>query len=90
MSGPAWWAYALGLFIALFAAFEIYGPTLRAESVAKLVDAVVSFQEKSVQIIDEMRDLSTANEREIQAAVEDGKQRLVALSRSAATLPAAR
>ena len=67
-----------------------YGPTLRAESVAKLVDAVVSFQERSVQIIDEMRDLSTANEREIQAAVEDGKQRLVALSRSAATLPAAR
>ncbi|HWT16610.1 MAG TPA: cell surface protein, partial [Patescibacteria group bacterium] len=60
------------------------------ESVAKLVDAVVSFQERSVQIIDEMRDLSSANEREIQAAVEDGKQRLVALSRSAATLPAPR
>lgn len=64
-----------------------YGPTLRAESVAKLVDSVVTFQEKSVQIIDEMRDLSTANEREIQRAVEDGKQRLVALSRSASTLP---
>ena len=67
-----------------------YGPTLRAESVAKLVDSVVSFQEKSVQIIDEMRDLSSANEREIQHAVEDGKQRLVALSRAAATLPVAR
>ncbi len=64
-----------------------YGPTLRAESVAKLVDSVVTFQEKSVQIIDEMRELSTANEREIQRAVEDGKQRLVALSRSASTLP---
>jgi hypothetical protein len=67
-----------------------YGPTLRAESVAKLVDSVVSFQEKSVQIIDEMRDLSSANEREIQHAVEDGKQRLVALSRAAATLPVSR
>jgi hypothetical protein len=67
-----------------------YGPTLRAESVAKLVDAVVTYQEKSVQIIDEMRDLSASNEREIQAAVEDGKQRLVALGRAAATLPAPR
>lgn len=65
-----------------------YGPSLRAESVAKLVDAVVAFQEKSVQIVDEMRSLSTANEREIQAAVEDGKQRLVALGRAVATLPA--
>ena len=44
----------------------------------------------SVQIIDEMRDLSSANEREIQHAVEDGKQRLVALSRAAATLPVSR
>lgn len=65
-----------------------YGPTLRAESVKKLVDAVVNFQEKSVGIIDEMRQLSSSNEREIQAAVEDGKRRLVALSQTANALPA--
>lgn len=65
-----------------------YGPTLRADSVKKLVDAVVNFQEKSVTIIDEMRQLSSTNEREIQAAVEDGKRRLVALSQTANTLPA--
>lgn len=65
-----------------------YGPTLRADSVKKLVDAVVNFQEKSVTIIDEMRQLSATNEREIQAAVEDGKRRLVALSQTANTLPA--
>jgi hypothetical protein len=67
-----------------------YGPTLRAESVQKLVDSVVGFQERSVQIIDEMRDLSASNEREIQRAVEDGKRRLVQLSTSAAALPPAR
>lgn len=65
-----------------------YGPTLKADSVKKLVDAVVNFQEKSVTIIDEMRTLSATNEREIQAAVEDGKRRLVALSQTANTLPA--
>lgn len=65
-----------------------YGPTLRAESVKKLVDAVVNFQEKSVGIIDEMRQLSASNEREIQSAVEDGKRRLVALSQTANALPA--
>jgi hypothetical protein len=64
-----------------------YGPSLRAESVQKLVDSVVGFQERSVQIIDEMRTLSASNEREIQQAVEDGKRRLVALSTSAASLP---
>ncbi|AVP97394.1 cell surface protein [Ahniella affigens] len=64
-----------------------YGPTLKADSVKKLVDAVVNFQEKSVTIIDEMRQLSSTNEREIQAAVEDGKRRLVALSQTANALP---
>lgn len=64
-----------------------YGPSLRAESVQKLVDSVVGFQERSVQIIDEMRSLAASNEREIQQAVEDGKRRLVALSTSAASLP---
>ncbi len=65
-----------------------YGPTIRAESVKKLVDAVVSYQERSFQIIDEMRDLSTKNEAEVSAAVEDGKKRLVALQDRVASLPA--
>jgi hypothetical protein len=64
-----------------------YGPTIRAESVRKLVDAVVGFQEKSYAIIEEMRALSTKNEAELSAAVEDGKRRLVALEHKAAETP---
>ena len=65
-----------------------YGPTIRAESVQKLVDAVVGFQERSYVIIAEMRELSTKNEAELTAAVEDGKKRFVALQTGAAALPA--
>jgi hypothetical protein len=65
-----------------------YGPTIRAESVAKLVDAVVAFQERSYQIIDEMRELSTRNEAELKAATEAGKRRLVQLQERARALPA--
>ena len=65
-----------------------YGPTIRAESVKKLVDAVIGFQERSYGIIEEMRQLSATNETELTAAVEDGKQRLVALRTRAAALPA--
>lgn len=53
-----------------------YGPTIRAESVQKLVDSVVNFQERSAEIIIEMRALSTQNAQEIRDAVEDGKQRM--------------
>jgi hypothetical protein len=65
-----------------------YGPTIRAESVKSLVDAVVGFQERSLLIIQEMRELSTKNEAELTAAVEDGKRRFVALQTNAATVPA--
>lgn len=57
-----------------------YGPTIKAESVKKLLDSVVNFQEKSLAMVAEMRDLSTRNEAEIRLAVEDGKRRLVELS----------
>ena len=57
-----------------------YGPTIRAESVKKLVDSVVNFQEKSLTIINEMRKLSTDNSAEIRDAVEEGKQRLAKLA----------
>ena len=57
-----------------------YGPTIRADSVKKLVDSVVNFQEKSRTIITEMRKLSTENSAEIRDAVEDGKRRLAKLA----------
>ena len=56
-----------------------YGPTIRAESVKKLVDSVTDFQEKSLLIINEMRELSTKNAEEIRVAVEDGKARIAHL-----------
>lgn len=65
-----------------------YGPTVRAASVKKLVDAVVSFQEKSYSIIEEMRTLSAKNELELRDVVEDGKRRLAQLQQNAAALPA--
>ncbi len=62
-----------------------YGPTIRAESVRKLVESVVTFQEKSRIIIEEMRVKSTANAKEIRDAVEDGKQRMARLAEGAAS-----
>src|SRR5882672_10225329 len=56
-----------------------YGPTIRADAVKKLVTSVVNYQERSRQIISEMRDLSTRNATEIREAVESGKQRLARL-----------
>jgi hypothetical protein len=57
-----------------------YGPTIRADAVKKLVDSVVSFQEKSRTIIDEMRVQATKNSAESRDAVEDGKKRLAQLA----------
>jgi hypothetical protein len=66
-----------------------YGPTIRAESVKKLVDSVTGFQSRSREIIEEMRALSTQNSREIAEAVEDGKRRLARLAASGQELIAA-
>ena len=57
-----------------------YGPTIRAESVKKLVDSVVTWQSRSHEIIDEMRKQSTRNAEEIRDAVEDGKRQLARLA----------
>ncbi len=57
-----------------------YGPTLRADAIKKLVDSVVNFQERSTEIIAEMRKLSTENANEIRDAVEDGKRRMARLA----------
>jgi hypothetical protein len=64
-----------------------YGPTIRADAVKKLVDSVVSFQERSLETIAEMRKLATQNSAEIREAVEAGKKRIARLSAEAATLP---
>jgi hypothetical protein len=66
-----------------------YGPTIRADAVKKLVDSVVTFQERSNEIIAEMRKLSTQNSAEIRDAVEDGKKRMARLAAAAKTLPKA-
>ncbi|MGD9137819.1 MAG: hypothetical protein PVH42_13715 [Desulfobacterales bacterium] len=63
-----------------------YGPTIKAESVKKLLDSVINFQEKSRSLIAEMRELSTRNEQEISQAVEDGKRRMVQLTKTGKTL----
>jgi hypothetical protein len=56
-----------------------YGPTISAAAVKKLVDSVVSYQERSIGIIAEMRKLATENSKEIRDAVEDGKKRMAHL-----------
>ena len=68
-----------------------YGPTVSAASVKKLVDSVVAYQERSTEIIEEMRRLATQNSKEIREYVEDGKRRLTRLverGAAAALLPA--
>jgi hypothetical protein len=47
--------------------------------VKKLVDSVVSYQERSIGIIAEMRKAATQNSAEIRDAVEDGKKRMAHL-----------
>jgi hypothetical protein len=57
-----------------------YGPTIRADAVRKLVDSVINYQERSTEIIAEMRKLATENSREIRDAVEEGKRRMARLA----------
>ena len=64
-----------------------YGPTIRADAVKKLVDSVINFQVRSVEIVSEMRELSTKNSEEIRNAVEDGKKRLARLATQGEALP---
>ena len=64
-----------------------YGPTIRADAVKTLVDSVVNFQERSLEIASEMRALSTKNAEEIRDAVEAGKARLAKLVAEGKALP---
>ncbi len=56
-----------------------YGPTVSAASVKMLVDSVVKYQERTQEIIAEMRKAASKNSEEIRDAVEDGKRRLTRL-----------
>ena len=62
-----------------------YGPTVSAAAVKKLVESVMTFQERSQTIIEEMRKAATENSTEIREAVEDGKKRLAHLIETGAT-----
>jgi hypothetical protein len=64
-----------------------YGPTIRADAVKRLVDSVVSYQERAKEIIAEMRELSTRNSEEIRDAVEAGKQRLARMIEQGTAAP---
>jgi uncharacterized phage infection (PIP) family protein YhgE len=64
-----------------------YGPTIRADAVKKLVESVIGYQERSQQIIDEMRTQATRNSVEIRDAVEDGKRRIAKLVADGKALP---
>ncbi len=64
-----------------------YGPTIRADAVRKLVDSVITFQERSLEIVNEMRQLATQNSAEIRNAVEEGKRRVARLVAQGQALP---
>ena len=66
-----------------------YGPTVRAEAVQKLVNAVVQYQDNAQQIVKEMRKLSTENADEIRDIVEDGKRRMTKLTERSAQVAVA-
>jgi len=65
-----------------------YGPTIQADAVKKLVDSVVNYQERSLEIIDEMRTAATQNSEEIRRSVEDAKQRMAKLTQRASAVAA--
>lgn len=65
-----------------------YGPTIRADAVKKLVESVANFQERSREIIEEMRVMATRNSEEIRDVVESGKRRMARLASDIQSLPA--
>lgn len=53
-----------------------YGKLVDSQSLQKLVDSVVSFQEESYRMADELRLEATQNSKEIARIVDEGKQRV--------------
>lgn len=64
-----------------------YGPTIRADAVKKLVESVIGFQERSLGIVAEMREMATSNSNEIREAVEAGNRRIATLVAEGKALP---
>ena len=58
-----------------------YGPTIRAESVKKLVDSITDYQQRTAETTREMRQLARDNAEEVSQAVAAGKQRYGELMR---------
>lgn len=56
-----------------------YGPTISADSVKKLVDSIVEFQQNTRTKAREMRELATKNAKEISDYAEEGKRRYAAM-----------
>ena len=52
-----------------------YGTTINAQSVSKLVDAIVAYQTESVNTIKQLREQSTQNADEIEKIVNAGKEK---------------
>ena len=59
------------------------------QNVKKLVESVVNYQERSLEIIDEMRTAATQNSEEIRRSVEEAKQRMAKLTQRASSVVAA-
>jgi len=55
-----------------------YGSTTSPASVQKLVDAVVGYQTESIRLIQQYREESARDSREVEAIVEEGKRRVAA------------
>jgi hypothetical protein len=56
-----------------------YGTMIEAESLKKLVDSIVSYEKDSKQLIQQYRDESTQNTKEIVQIMEDGKKQMYAI-----------
>lgn len=65
-----------------------HGATIKAESVKKLIDAVVQYQERSIQIIAQARTEATENAALIAKLVDEGKARHQALLSAVPPAPA--
>ena len=64
-----------------------YGPTIRADAVKRLVDSMLAYQQRSHEIIAEMRQAATQNSDEIRRTVEDSRRQIARLAQDATLLP---
>jgi hypothetical protein len=66
---------------------EGYGATIEVEAVRTLMDSVIAYQERSHEIIKEMRTVAAANAEALSAEVEKGKSKLIELVNRQAAEP---